>query len=62
MISSTVAIFITVASILVVFHYVQKLEFARFQSSGVKLYLARAGVGIVPVILLSTLLFFLLSL
>ncbi len=61
MLSSTVAIFSTVVSILVVYYYVQNLEFARYQSSSVKLYVARAGVGIVPVILLSTSLYFLLS-
>jgi len=62
MISSTVAIFITVSSILAGLYYVKKLEFAAYQSSSVKLYLARAGVGIAPVVLGATLLFFLLSL
>ena len=57
--SSTVAILVTVASIILVSYYVQKLKFAQFQSISVKLYLARAGVGIVPVIVLSAILYFL---
>ena len=59
--SSTVAILVTVASIIVVSYYVKSLRLPQFQSSSVKLYLARAGVGIVPVIVLSALLYFLLS-
>lgn len=59
--NSTVAILVTVASVIVVSSYVKKLKFPQFQSSSVKLYLARAGVGIVPVIVLSALLYFLLS-
>lgn len=59
--SSTVTIIGTVASIIVVSNYVKKLKFTKYQSSSVKLYLARAGVGIIPVIVLSTMLYFLLN-
>ncbi len=60
--SSTVAIFITVATVFKVSEYVQKLKFAKYQSSSVKLYLARAGVGTVLAFVLSATLYFLLSL
>jgi len=62
MISSTVAIFITVSSILVGLHYVKRLELAQYQSNSLKLYLARAGIAVVPVFLGAALLYFLLSL
>jgi len=58
--SSTVAILVTVVSIIVVSNYVKKLKFTQYQSSSIKQYLARAGVGIVPVIVLSAMLYFLL--
>ncbi len=61
MISSTVAILVAVASILVVSNYVKKLKFTKYESSSVKLYLVRAGVGIVPVILLASMVYFLLN-
>jgi hypothetical protein len=60
--SSTVAIFIGIASMFIVLEYVQKLKFAKYQSSSVKLYLARAGVGTVLAFVLSATLYFLLSL
>lgn len=60
--SSILAIFITVASIFIVLEYVQKLKFAKYQSSSVKLYLARAGEGTVLAFVLSATLYFLLSL
>jgi len=59
--SSTVAIIVIVASIIVVSNYVKKLKFTKYQSSSVKLYFARAGVGIIPVIVLSTMLYILLN-
>ena len=60
MMSSTVAILVTIASILVVSNYVKKLKFTKYQSSSIKLYLARATVGILPVIVLSTAVYLLL--
>lgn len=61
MINSTVAILITVSSVLAGLYYVKKLEFVQYQSNSVKLYLAHAGVGIGLVVLGAALLFFLLS-
>lgn len=59
--SSTITILVTVFSIIVVSNYVKKLKFTKYQSSGVKLYVARAVVGIVPVIVLSTMVYLLLN-
>ncbi|TRZ40269.1 hypothetical protein CEQ21_04855 [Niallia circulans] len=59
--SSTVTILIIVFSIIVVSNYVKKLKFAKYQSNSVKLYLARGVVGIVPVIVLSTMVYLLLN-
>ncbi len=59
--SSTVTILVTVFSIIVVSNFVKKLKFTKYQSSSVKVYVARAVVGIVPVIVLSTMVYLLLN-
>lgn len=60
--SSTVTILVTVFSIIVVSNFVKKLKFTKYQSSSVKQYGVRAVVGIVPVIVLSTMCYLLLNL
>lgn len=60
--SSTVTILVTVFSIIVVSNFVKKLKFTKYQSSSVKQYGVRVVVGIVPVIVLSTMGYLLLNL
>lgn len=60
--SSTVTILVTVFSIIVVSNFVKKLKLTKYQSSSVKQYGVRAVVGIVPVIVLSTMCYLLLNL
>ena len=59
--SSTVTILVTVFSIIVVSNFVKKLKLTKYQSSSVKQYGVRAVVGIVPVIVLSTMGYLLLN-
>ena len=57
-INSLFAIAIIIFSVLIVTHFVNKIDFT---SSGIKLYFTRAGIGIIPVFLLSTTLYFLMN-
>ena len=59
--TSMLAIFIVVSTVLIVSHYVSKIQLDQYASKPLKLYLIRAGIGIVPAFLLAGLLYYLLS-
>ncbi len=62
MINSTIAIFITVSSIIIVSYFVSKIQLGHYTSSPVKQYMIRASIGIIPVVLLASFLYVMLSL
>ncbi|PQD94332.1 hypothetical protein CYL18_14970 [Pradoshia eiseniae] len=55
------AVFIVLSTLWIVSHYVNKIPLDHYASNPIKLYLIRAGIGIVPAFLLSGLLYYLLT-
>ena len=62
MVNSTVVFFIVVSTILIVSHYVSKIQLDNYTSKPVKLYLIRASIGIIPAFFLASFLYVILGL
>ena len=59
--SSIVAVFIVVSTILVVSHYVGKIQLDQYANKPVKLFLVRASIGVIPAFFMAGLLYFIIA-